>query len=119
VTDEARPRRRVHRGEGEVTEWPRGLASYVPAGPDDAEPSPDEDRLANRIQLAARLLALRRAAGETMDPVFAELRAAERALRAGDRATATDRLDRVLVALDAAAEAPGPRRAARRRGATL
>jgi hypothetical protein len=95
----AAPRRRVHRGEGEVTQWPRGLVAYVPSGPEDGVPSPDEDRVANRVHLAARLLALRRARGEPVDLEIGRLRAAQAALSAGDRVRALELLDRVLAAL--------------------
>ena len=95
------PRRRaVRRGEGEVTQWPRGLTGYVPSGPDDDVPSPEEDRLTNRMRLAARLIAVLRGQGQEVDDVVRELADAESALRAGDRARATARLDQVLAELD-------------------
>jgi hypothetical protein len=100
--DDRRPlssRRRVRRGEGEVTEWPRGLVAYVPSGPEDAVPSPDEDRVANRVHLAARLLAVRRSRGDPVEGEIGRLREAEAALAAGDRARAAALLDRVLAEL--------------------
>jgi hypothetical protein len=96
-----RPRRRaVRRGEGEVTQWPRGLTGYVPSGPEDDVPSPDEDRLTNRVRLAARLLAVRRDQGRDVDALVRQLVDAESALRAGDRARATVLLDGVLAGLE-------------------
>jgi len=115
VSDPAPARRRVRRGEGEVTDWPRGVASYVPAGPDDAVPDPSEDRLTNRWLLAGRLVGLLRARGEPVDALLAELRAAEAALRAGDRAAAAARVDRLLATLDALGTSSAPGGAARDR----
>lgn len=100
-------RRRIRRGEGEVTQWPRGLLDYRSVGPEDTPPSPEEDRLANRIALAARLLSIRRSEGREIDGAIEALRAAERALAAGDRATATAIVERVLARLGAeATDAP-------------
>ena len=96
-----RNRRRVRRGEGEVTEWPRGLASYVPAGPEEATPSSEEDLLANRLRTAARLLALLRSQGRTVEREVARLREIEARAVAGDRAAAARELDRLLADLDA------------------
>lgn len=95
------PRRRaVRRGEGEVTQWPRGLTGYVPSGPEDDVPSAEEDRLTNRMRLAARLIAVLRGQGQDVDKIVRELADAESALRAGDRTLATARLDAVLAELD-------------------
>jgi hypothetical protein len=94
------PRRRVHRGEGEVTQWPRGLVDYVAKGPDDEDPSVEEDRTANRLRLAARLLAVLRAQGRDIDREVGELREAERAFSEGDRALATQLVDRLFADLD-------------------
>ncbi len=93
-------RRRVRRGEGEVTEWPRGLVAYVPKGSDEGTASIEEDRTRNRILLAGRLLALLRAQGREVDAEVAELRAAEQALSHNDRRTATELVERLLAALD-------------------
>jgi len=101
VSDPPPRRRRVRRGEGEVTSWPRGVASYVPAGPADAVPDPAEDRLTNRWLLAGRLVGLLRARGEAVDGLLVDLRRAEAALRRGDRAEASVLVDRLLAALDA------------------
>jgi len=95
-------RRRVRRGEGEVTQWPRGLVDYVPAGPDDAPPSPEEDRIANRLALAARLLATLRARGEAVEREIGWLSEARRHLAAGERAAAAQQVDALLGALGAA-----------------
>jgi len=102
VADEARPerRRRIRRGEGEVTEWPRGLTEYVPAGPPDATPSEEEDRLRNRLQLAARLLGVLRANGRDVDASVRALAEAERQRVRGDRVGATRRVDAILAELD-------------------
>jgi hypothetical protein len=93
-------RRRVRRGEGEVTQWPRGLAEYVPSGPDDATPSLEEDRTANRLALAARLLALLRSQGRHVDRELAALRTAEAEFARGDRAEAARHVDRLFADLD-------------------
>jgi hypothetical protein len=99
-------RRRVRRGEGEVTEWPRGLVSYVARGPVDATPDPEEDRLVNRARLAGRLIALLDARGHPTAGAVAELRRVDAELRDGDRASAAQRLDRLLGELDRRAGRP-------------
>ncbi len=104
-----RSRRRVRRGEGEVTEWPRGLTSYVPSGPDDATPSPEEDLLANRLRTAARLLAVLRAHGRNVDREVAVLREIGVRAAGGDRAVASRELDRLLAELDARSGGDAPR----------
>ncbi len=96
------PRRRIARGEGEVTQWPRGVVGYVSSGPEDARPDPEEDRTGNRLRLAARLLSLLRARGAEVEGFVPELAAAEAAFRAGRRAEADRRIDRLLGELDAA-----------------
>lgn len=96
---EARPRRRVVRGEGEVTEWPRGLLAYVPTGPEDSTPSPEEDRTRNRVLLASRLISLLRSRGDTVDRELAALHRAERALRANDPDAATREVEDLLAEL--------------------
>jgi hypothetical protein len=102
-------RTRVRRGEGEVTQWPRGLAEYVPSGVAERPPDPDEDRILNRIALAGRLIAVLRSRGTDVDREVEALRAAEATFRGGDRAEATRLLDALLGALDRAGET-GPRR---------
>ncbi len=104
----ARRRARVRRGEGEVTEWPRGLVEYVPTGAEDEDPSAEEDRTRNRILLAARLVGLLRAGGANVDRELAELAAAERAFAAGDRDRATELVEGLLATLDRR-PAPGSR----------
>jgi hypothetical protein len=108
VTDEpgSPARRRVTRGEGEVTEWPRGLVAYVPDGEEEV-PSTDQDRTGNRLRLAARLLGLLRARGEEVGPELDQLRNAERAYVAQDRARATELVDRLLGDLDARVRSEG------------
>lgn len=103
------PRRRVHRGEGEVTQWPRGLVDYVAKGPDDEDPSVEEDRTANRLRLASRLLAILRSEGRDVAPEILELREAERAFADGDRARATRLVDQVFADLDARRTSGTPR----------
>jgi hypothetical protein len=102
--DESEPepprRRSVRRGEGEVTQWPRGLSGYVPSGPEDDVPSPEEDRLINRVRLASRLLAVLRGQGRDIDVLTKQLAEAESALRAGHRARATVLLDGVLAGIE-------------------
>jgi hypothetical protein len=100
VTDEGAPRRHVARGEGEVTQWPRGLVGYIPKGPADDVPDPDEDRTGNRLKFAARLLGLLRARGENVDRELAELREAEAAYSRHDVAGATARVERLLARLE-------------------
>jgi hypothetical protein len=107
--------RRVRRGEGggEVTQWPRGVVGYVPAGPADETPSPEEDRTANRVKLAARLLSVLRSQGRPVDGLIPRLRAAEDAVASGDRARATALVDRLIADLDRAS-GDGPQGAAAR-----
>ena len=97
MTDQpaVRGRRKVRRGEGEVTEWPRGLVDYTPSGAPDASPSPEEDRDRNRLRIAVRLLGFARAKGLEVDAWVRRLREADRALRAGDRATGRRLVDEV------------------------
>ncbi len=90
------PRRRVARGEGEVTQWPRGVVGYVSSGPEDATPSPDEDRVANRLELAARLLDVLETQGRAVDALRVRLADARAALEAGDRGRAHELGERLL-----------------------
>ncbi|MGA8604267.1 MAG: hypothetical protein WB788_04280 [Thermoplasmata archaeon] len=89
-------RRRVHRGEGEVTEWPRGLVDYLPTGAPEESPSPEEDRDLNRLRLASRLLGFARSQGHPVEGAVGRLRAADRAFRAGDRVNGRRLVDDVL-----------------------
>lgn len=102
MTEEERPggRHRVRRGEGEVTQWPRGLLDYVPAGPEEAEPAAEEDRTRNRLLLAGRLLTFLRARGLDVEREVAALRSAERAFSAGDSSKAAALVDGLLARLD-------------------
>lgn len=93
-------RRPVRRGEGEVTEWPRGLLEYVPKGPPEATPSPEEDRTRNRLLLALRLVTLLRSHGEEVERELAALASAEQALKANDPARATREVEALLAELD-------------------
>jgi hypothetical protein len=101
-------RRRVRRGEGEVTQWPRGLTGYVPAGPEEALPSVEEDRTANRLELAGRLLGVLRSQGRDVEGALDELRAAKAAFASGDRADAARRVDRLFGDLERAAPPSEP-----------
>jgi hypothetical protein len=89
-------RRRVRRGEGEVTEWPRGLVDYLPSGAPEGTPSPEEDRDLNRLRLASRLLGFARARGLAVDSAVATLREADRAFREGDRKRGRELVNVVL-----------------------
>jgi hypothetical protein len=93
-------RRPVKRGEGEVTQWPRGLVGYVSSGPEDETPSPDEDRTGNRLHLAARLLSVLRSQGRDVDRELRELTEAEAAFSRGDRARATRLVDQLFTDID-------------------
>ena len=110
--DPAPPSKRVRRGEGEVTQWPRGLVDYVPTGTPDAVPDPEEDRTRNRIRLAARLIGLLAGRGEEMAAELGSLAAAERSLGAGDEPDARRRVEALLGELERRAERP-PSRAPR------
>jgi len=79
-----------------VTEWPRGLVSYVPRDVEDGVPSGEEDRTGNRLALAARLVGVLRARGEDVDREVAELRDAQRAYAARDRVKATELVEALL-----------------------
>jgi hypothetical protein len=97
--------RSVHRDQGEVQQWPRGLVGYVVSGPPDAGPPPEEEeRTAQRIRLAGRLIDLLRAHGEDDPTWLTRLREAERAYRAGDRARASRIVDELLGDLGERAE---------------
>ncbi len=84
-----------------MTQWPRGLAGYVSKGPPDTAPSLEEDRTANRLKLAARLLGVLVSQGRSVDREVRSLRDAEEAFARGDRAEAARRVDRLLAELDA------------------
>jgi hypothetical protein len=101
-------KRRVARGEGEVTQWPRGLVDYVPKGAPETTPSPEEDRTRNRLLIAARLLSLLRSRGENVDREVADLARAERAFVQGDRRRATELVERLLGELDRRPRTPDP-----------
>lgn len=107
-------RRRVRKGEGEVTEWPRGLVDYTSSGPPEETPSPDEDRDLNRLRLASRLLGLARAEGHAVDAAIAELDRAAKAFREGKRAEGRRIVDDVMAEVEtltkdrASSGAPAP-----------
>jgi hypothetical protein len=93
-------RRRVQRGEGEVTQWPRGLTGYVSSGPQDEEPSIEEDRTANRLQLAGKLLTVLRSQGRNVDREVRELTEAKAAFARGEKSRATRLVDQLFADLD-------------------
>lgn len=93
-----------------MTEWPRGLVGYVPSGAPEGSPSPEEDRDRNRLQLAARLLAVLRSEGHPVDGPLQRLREAERAFRSGDREGGRRKVDEVLSEVEASRPSGGPGR---------
>ncbi|MEM0129058.1 MAG: hypothetical protein QXG65_02680 [Thermoplasmata archaeon] len=99
--DGPRRPRPVRRDEGEVTNWPRGLAGYVPRpeAPDQGPPGAEEDRVAQRIVLACRLTALARSAGRDDPGWDEEIRRAREAYARGDRKEARARTEAVLARL--------------------
>lgn len=99
-TPPPKSRRRVRRGEGEVTEWPRGLVDYVPNGDPGGPPSPEEDRDLNRLRLASRLLGFARAEGFAVDGAVRRLNEADRAFRDGDRAAGRRLVDEVVAEVE-------------------
>lgn len=99
--------RRTRRGEGEVTQWPRGLLDYTPRETPDATPDPEEDRTINRILLAARLIGLLRSEGRDVREELGALRAAAAAREAGRREEATERVERLLGELRPTPSGPG------------
>jgi hypothetical protein len=111
VSESSEPtrQRRVARGEGEVTQWPRGLVDYVPKDAPETPPSVEEDRTRNRLLLAARLLSLLRSRGENVDREVVDLARAERAFVEGDRRRATELVERLLGELDDRARIGGSR----------
>ena len=102
MPDEPRPRTR--RGEGEVTQWPRGLVDYTSKGSPDETPSPEEDRTGNRIRLAARLLSLLQSQGRDVHRELEDLTRTERAYGAGRTEEATRRVEELLGELGRASE---------------
>ncbi|HYA70445.1 MAG TPA: hypothetical protein VEH28_03660 [Thermoplasmata archaeon] len=106
--EEPAARRRIRRGEGEVTEWPRGLVDYVPTGPSDRSPSPEEDRDLNRLRVASRLLGFARARGQNVDALVRRLREADRSLRNGDRAAGRRIVDEVIAEAERLTEGGAP-----------
>ncbi len=90
-----------------MTQWPRGLAGYVPSGPDDETPSPEEDRTRNRLRLAARLLSVLRSQGRDVDREVRELTEAEAAFARGDKSRATHLVDQLFADLDERPRARG------------
>lgn len=98
-----------------MTQWPRGVVSYVPRGPEESAPDPEEDRVRNRLLLAGRLIGLLRSRGAEVDRHVRELRSIERTFREADRADAAARVDRLLGELDARLGRP-PESGTRRSG---
>ncbi|MCI4360449.1 MAG: hypothetical protein L3J91_01980 [Thermoplasmata archaeon] len=83
-------------GEPELSDFPRGLVGYIPTG-DRGHPTTDEEEpMANRIRLVARLIEVRRSEGRDVEAWIAALRAAQSAYLDGDRARARRLCDAVL-----------------------
>ena len=83
-------------GEPELSEFPRGLVGYVPTG-DRGHPTPeDEEPVANRIRLLARLIDVRRSEGRDVARWVRALGEARAAYDAGDRPGARRRCDAIL-----------------------
>jgi hypothetical protein len=83
-------------GEPELSEFPRGLVGYVAKG-DRGHPTPeDEEPIANRIRLVARLIEVRRSERRDVEEWVRALREAQGAYTSGDRATARRLCDAVL-----------------------
>ncbi len=98
----------VRRGEGEVTDWPRGLVAYVPTTPDSVDRDPEEDRGTNRQKLALRLLDLEAGSGRSVDRARARLRRAARLRADGRRSEADAEVEAVLGELLDPTGAPRP-----------
>ena len=95
-------------GEPELSEFPRGLVSYVPTG-DRGHPTPEEEEpIANRIRLVSRLIEVRRSQGRDVQPWVGALNAARDAYASGDRARARRLTDEVLRAVEGAGRDPPP-----------
>lgn len=110
-----RASRAVRRDEGEVSQWPRGLVDYVPSGaPDAGVPPEEEERTAQRLRLAGRLIDLLRAQGEDDPSWMVRLQEAEHAYRAGDRARASRAVDALLGELGERADRARHRETAQR-----
>ncbi len=106
-----RPTRRdVRRGEGEVRDWPRGLVGYRPSSPDHGPPRGEEDRTANRLILAGRLIRLIESRGEDASALRDELADAHRRLAAGDRERAEPALEALLGKIVRRADGNAPPR---------
>ena len=69
-------------------------------GPEDEPPSPEEDRTANRLRLAARLLSVLRAGGADVDRELRALAAAHSAFVKGDTRRAGELVDALFAELD-------------------
>jgi hypothetical protein len=98
-------------GEPELSEFPRGLVSYVPTGDRGLPTSDEEEPTANRIRLVARLIEVRRSEGRAVESWVGALRAAQDAYADGDRKRARRLCDAVLSDVEAA---PADRRTAER-----
>ena len=95
-------------GEPELSEFPRGLVGYVPKR-DRGHPTPDdEEPIANRIRLVARLIEVRRSEGRDVEEWVGALRNAQGAYSSGDRPKARRLCDAVLREVETEV-APRPR----------
>jgi hypothetical protein len=90
------------REESELTEFPRGLLSYVPKGPKGASPGPEEDPLANRLTLLLRLLEIAPPGEEARQETLRLLGEARGALKEGDRRRAQKLLNEAHFGLESA-----------------
>ena len=91
----------ARRPEMEMLDRPRGLVGYTPIGDRGVPPGPEEEPLANRMRLVARLASLRESEGRDVGTARRHLREADAAYRAGDLAVARRCLDAAHRILDA------------------
>lgn len=109
MEEPARPARRpneVKRGEGELASWPRGFVAYVPARPEpERSLAEEEDRTAQRLELAGRLIAVLAARGEPVDDLLRRLARLREGWRSRPRAEVDRAVDALLGELGERAEA--------------
>ena len=93
--------------EMEMLDRPRGLVGYTPIGDRGVPPSIEEEPLANRIRLVARLASLRESEGRDVRAARRHLADARSAYESGDRPAARRSLDEAHRLLDEVGD-PGP-----------
>jgi hypothetical protein len=98
----------LQRTEQELTEIPRGLVGYVAKGDRGTPPGPEEEPLANRLRLLARLAGLRQAQGHDVAEAIRGLDRAQTAYRRGDRVEARREADRAHALLEREVPTSGP-----------